>query len=40
MSTTVLRVATWNVHGLRGGVDAVAEVVRDEAVDILLLQES
>jgi len=40
VSTTVLRVATWNVHGLRGGVDAVAEVVRDEAVDILLLQES
>jgi endonuclease/exonuclease/phosphatase family metal-dependent hydrolase len=35
-----IRVATWNVHGLRGGVDAVARVVRDEAVDVLLLQES
>jgi endonuclease/exonuclease/phosphatase family metal-dependent hydrolase len=35
-----MRVATWNVHGLRGGVDAVAEVVHGEAVDVLLLQES
>jgi len=34
------RVATWNVHGLRGGVGAVAEVVRAEAVDLLLMQES
>jgi len=34
------RVATWNVHGLRGGVAAVAQVVRDEAIDVLLLQES
>ena len=33
-------VATWNVHGLRGGVRAVAEVVRAEAVDVLLVQES
>ena len=36
----MIRVATWNVHGLRGGVQAVAGVVRDEAVDVLLLQES
>ena len=36
----MIRVATWNVHGLRGGVEAVAGVVRDEAVDVLLLQES
>jgi endonuclease/exonuclease/phosphatase family metal-dependent hydrolase len=36
----VIRVATWNVHGLRRGVDAVAGAVSDEAVDILLLQES
>jgi endonuclease/exonuclease/phosphatase family metal-dependent hydrolase len=36
----MIRVATWNVHGLRGGVDAVADVVRQEAVDVLLLQES
>ena len=40
MSTGVLRVATWNVHGLRGGVAAVARTVRDEAIDVLLLQES
>jgi endonuclease/exonuclease/phosphatase family metal-dependent hydrolase len=40
VSTGILRVATWNVHGLRGGVGAVARAVRDEAVDILLLQES
>ena len=40
MSATAIRVATWNVHGLRGGVGAVAEVVRGEAVDVLLLQES
>ena len=40
MSATAIRVATWNVHGLRGGVDAVADVVRGEAVDVLLLQES
>jgi endonuclease/exonuclease/phosphatase family metal-dependent hydrolase len=36
----VIRVATWNVHGLRAGAEAVARVIRDEAVDILLLQES
>jgi endonuclease/exonuclease/phosphatase family metal-dependent hydrolase len=37
---TTLRLATWNVHGLRGGVAAVARVVREEAIDVLLLQES
>jgi endonuclease/exonuclease/phosphatase family metal-dependent hydrolase len=36
----MLRVATWNTHGLRAGVEAVAGAVRDQAVDILLLQES
>ncbi len=36
----MLRVATWNVHGLRAGVEAAAGVVRDQAVDVLLLQES
>jgi endonuclease/exonuclease/phosphatase family metal-dependent hydrolase len=36
----MIRVATWNVHGLRAGVEAVAGVVRAEAVDVLLLQES
>jgi endonuclease/exonuclease/phosphatase family metal-dependent hydrolase len=40
VSPPVIRVATWNVHGLRAGAKAVARVVRDEAVDILLLQES
>jgi endonuclease/exonuclease/phosphatase family metal-dependent hydrolase len=35
-----IRVATWNVHGLRAGVQAVAGAVRGERVDILLLQES
>jgi endonuclease/exonuclease/phosphatase family metal-dependent hydrolase len=34
------RVATWNVHGMRGGVDEIASVVNTEEVDILLLQES
>jgi endonuclease/exonuclease/phosphatase family metal-dependent hydrolase len=37
---TTLRLATWNIHGLRGGVTAMARVVRDEAIDVLLLQES
>jgi endonuclease/exonuclease/phosphatase family metal-dependent hydrolase len=40
VSLTVIRVATWNVHGLRAGAEAVARVIRDEAVDVLLLQES
>lgn len=35
-----IRVATWNVHGLRAGVEAVARVVRGERVDVLMLQES
>jgi endonuclease/exonuclease/phosphatase family metal-dependent hydrolase len=37
---TALRVATWNVHGLRAGVDVVAGAVRAEEPDVLLLQES
>jgi endonuclease/exonuclease/phosphatase family metal-dependent hydrolase len=40
VSPPAIRVATWNVHGLRAGTEAVARVIRDEAVDILLLQES
>ena len=36
----MIRVATWNVHGLRAGAEAVARVIRDEAVDIVLLQET
>jgi len=37
---TSLRVATWNVHGLREGVEAVAEAIRAERPDLLLVQES
>jgi endonuclease/exonuclease/phosphatase family metal-dependent hydrolase len=37
---TELRVATWNVHGLRDGVDAVADAIRAERPDVLLAQES
>jgi endonuclease/exonuclease/phosphatase family metal-dependent hydrolase len=40
VSDRALRVATWNVHGLRAGVGPVARVVRDEAPDVLLVQES
>ena len=40
MSSRVIRVATWNVHGLRAGAEVVARVIREEAVDILVLQES
>jgi endonuclease/exonuclease/phosphatase family metal-dependent hydrolase len=35
-----LRVATWNVHGLRGGVGAVASAIRAEELDVVLIQES
>jgi endonuclease/exonuclease/phosphatase family metal-dependent hydrolase len=35
-----LRVATWNVHGLRAGVEAVAVVLGAEQPDLLLVQES
>lgn len=35
-----VRVASWNVHGLRDGVDAVAEAIRTERPDVLLVQES
>ena len=34
------RVGTWNVHGLRSGVAAVAHVVSAEELDVLLVQES
>lgn len=37
---TPVRVATWNVHGLRTGVDAVARAVGAEELDVLLVQES
>jgi endonuclease/exonuclease/phosphatase family metal-dependent hydrolase len=35
-----LRVGTWNVHGMRAGVDEIAHVIRAEQTDIVLLQES
>jgi endonuclease/exonuclease/phosphatase family metal-dependent hydrolase len=35
-----IRVATWNVHGLRADLGTVADVVRTEGVDVLMLQES
>src|SRR3954464_7813645 len=31
---------TWNVHGLRSGVPAVARTIRSLEPDVLLLQES
>ena len=34
------RVATWNLHGMRGGVNEIASVIHAEEIDILLLQES
>ena len=37
---TSWRVATWNLHGMRGGVHEIASVIHAEEVDILLLQES
>ena len=40
MTARSLRVATWNVHGLRGGLESIARVVHAEGVDILLVQES
>jgi endonuclease/exonuclease/phosphatase family metal-dependent hydrolase len=35
-----LRVATWNVHGMRGGVKDIAGVIHTDEVDIVMLQES
>ncbi|HEX4941460.1 MAG TPA: endonuclease/exonuclease/phosphatase family protein [Actinomycetota bacterium] len=40
MNGGTLRVATWNVHGMRAGVDEIARVIRAERIDIVLLQES
>lgn len=36
----IVRVLSWNVRGFRGGVEAVAEVVRPLRPDVLLLQET
>jgi endonuclease/exonuclease/phosphatase family metal-dependent hydrolase len=38
--TETLRVATWNVRGLRAGAHAVASALRAEEPDVVLLQES
>jgi endonuclease/exonuclease/phosphatase family metal-dependent hydrolase len=35
-----VRVGTWNVHGLRAGVEAVAAAIHAERPDILVVQES
>ena len=35
-----IRAATWNLHGLRAGVEAVAEAIRAQAIDVLMVQES
>jgi endonuclease/exonuclease/phosphatase family metal-dependent hydrolase len=40
VSARTIRVATWNVHGLRGGVDEIAWAIHTEELDILLIQES
>ena len=40
MNGGTLRVATWNVHGMRAGVDEIARVIEAERIDILALQES
>ena len=40
MNGGTLRVATWNVHGMRAGVDEIARVIRAEQIDIVMLQES
>ncbi len=40
MTTRNLRVATWNVHGLRGGVRDIASAIHAEEIDVLVLQES
>jgi endonuclease/exonuclease/phosphatase family metal-dependent hydrolase len=40
MTSRTLRVATWNLHGLRGGIEQIAWVIHTEEIDVLLLQES
>lgn len=40
MSSRTIRVATWNVHGLRGGVSAVASRIHEQQPDLVLIQES
>jgi endonuclease/exonuclease/phosphatase family metal-dependent hydrolase len=40
MTTRDVRVATWNVHGMRGGIQEIAWVIYAEEIDILLVQES
>jgi endonuclease/exonuclease/phosphatase family metal-dependent hydrolase len=40
VSPRSLRIATWNVRGLRGGIKEIARVVHTEEIDILLMQES
>jgi endonuclease/exonuclease/phosphatase family metal-dependent hydrolase len=35
-----LRVMTWNVHGFRAGTKAIADAVRGEEADVLILNET
>jgi endonuclease/exonuclease/phosphatase family metal-dependent hydrolase len=37
---SAIRAATWNVRGIRAGVDAVAALIREQEVEVLLVQES
>ena len=37
---SAIRAATWNIQGLRAGVAAVAALIREQEVDVLLVQES
>jgi endonuclease/exonuclease/phosphatase family metal-dependent hydrolase len=39
-ASEIIRVATWNVHGLRGDVKEIAGAIHAEGIDILLIQES
>ena len=40
MTSRTLRVATWNVHGSREGVEEIARVIHAQEIDILSIQES
>jgi endonuclease/exonuclease/phosphatase family metal-dependent hydrolase len=40
VNADTLRVGTWNVHGMRAGVDEIARVIQAERIDIVALQES
>jgi len=35
-----LRIVTYNIHGCRSGLDRIADLIRDQAPDIVFLQEA